>query len=639
MLHSGILGMMEGPSFEAETAEYVARLPTKPSLLQQVALNRFIHRGKNAGWWDDHTTLNILGQGAADSAVINLKGSSFSATLVNSPLHVPYVGVKFDGTSTWLNPNIAWASINDASIGQHGMWVYLVQGRTGLGFPIGATSTGVEIALRPRNNKIAQFFDGDTTPFPVNVASAIGFTGLFRNNMGKFVGNRQGSEATFSKLIASFPTVNPAVGRLGVSGSTYDPSFVFAYGFIGGQRTLRSANARADLAAALDELALAYGALTVDDLYPDPEFIGPNCWEPGDMALVTPVGMKVTQQFPPPIDSDTSLTYPAFPLTDAATTRFDYLVAGTWTQGNGWGWTWCNRSTELKILGGNPLFPPIRTTMLYNGATLLCFREYTTIAKADAATLSEVAYHCGKLAHEADGVSGYLDIINAAGMADSDWISYAAAAASPDAIFTQTPANGGFQKCTRDKVIGPVAKLHDAPANLRTGLLLDFEVADLRSSAQTRFTLAKASTMLRLAGLQSNLYLNQLTGGNATNEGINDATTMQFLATKFDRITGFVAWTNNSEHDIETSIINQLALFGPTVPTNIEAVVGIGPYGGQLTDEDCAVIRSFIDGTHPAMGGQTIGFVNFWRYYGTVGGSKDRQYNQIIAIVLGLPRV
>ena len=619
---------------------YLRRLPTTLSYVQQDAVLRFIRRGQSVGWFGDHTAIWLLCGGSLNSCLINLCGPKFSSGSINGGVSFqPYTGVKFDGTTGYINPGIQWTDIADATLNQHGMWVYINYEQTLTSTVLGATSGGNAIGIRPRNGNNVQIFDGSSnTTISVAASTAIGFTGLFRNNSSNVIVNKRGSETTVTLAApTAWPSTAPALGRLGINGATFDPSQVVMYGFLGGATTLNSADLRADLVVACDELAVAIGSISSDELNPQPEVISsPHVWGASTINSVTPAGLRVMQQSPPPTSTSTNLNFALFPGSDFGTTQIGKLVSSTYNGVNGHAWVWGMRANYKVSNQANPIFQATFTVPV-NGIEKQAAMEFSTYDYADACTLSHLAYHTGMPAHNGS-LTGYLDYLNVVGLSDSAWIPYATAAANPTAYFNRAPTNANPRQRVSLDLVEPVAKLSEATmSKMKKGILIDGEWADLRSSSQLRAFSTKAAGIIRAGGMESTMYLNSWNAGNAQNEGLYDPTTVASIYNDFDWICP-VVWPSNIEKNVEQSMLNQLNL----LPSNCDMskvclTIGIGPYKGQLTSQDATMIRSFITGSHPFMNGRQIRMINWWRCYGLPGGDITRQYNQILAIVMGLP--
>lgn len=634
-------------------------LPLHPSVLKYLlassvvpsagfirALDAFWRRGDRAGWSEALDFFYLFAGPSLAGGLVNLGSAPIPpATAPVAPSFLPYRGIQGDGLG-WIRPGFTFPQIPEAAPTNFWIGAYAFDAYSSTLSDFGATGGGATIAIKGANsgrlstNALCPTFD-DTT-----INSSIGFFAEYRNATESYIVRKRGAESVKATVgAASLPTGEIGLLRLGINGAISPAPRLSAW-FGGASAALgASATLRGDMANAFDELMIAIGVLTADDLDDTPEtIVPPHAFGPSAMAQVRP-GLRVWQGGAPPPTGWTVNTFPRGPLTDTFVTDTALLIgAGLDPSVGRWTRIWGPRANVRAINGGNPISPAITAS---NGGR--CRTEFSSYATADASMIATLAYHLGRAAHETGG-TGYLDIINAAGMPDEAWIPYAYAAANPDTVFSLPATNGKSDRVTLDKVIQPHGRHWDIPAASRTGIDFDWEVSDGRSGADATSALLTAAAMCRAAGQQCTLYLNPLNGGNPAQEGI-DASNLWQLHAAFDYISVLI-YSRSLEGNAADSIRNQLALLtgpnsdkGITYP-KIRLTVGIGASAGTLSLTDAATCRQALDGTLPGCppsvsgsvgSGKAMGGVLFWPNLGTPGGALSRSYNQVIATVLGLP--
>lgn len=107
------------PSAEA----YFSRMTVPPTDAVKSNINNLILALKSAGVWNKRDAYYLYNLANEQSACLNLRSTSFTATPVNAPVHTPGKGYTFNGTSSYLdtgfNPATAGGlySLNSASMG------------------------------------------------------------------------------------------------------------------------------------------------------------------------------------------------------------------------------------------------------------------------------------------------------------------------------------------------------------------------------------------------------------------------------------------------------------------------------------------------------------------------------------------
>lgn len=629
--------------FDPDTRAYLARLPVKPSWQFCNAIDRFIKRGKSVGWWYDHTAIYCFAGPTVACGVINLKSASWSSGSIGGTYEfAAYTGTRTNGLDGYIDPNLPWASIDSATLNQHGLWAMIGSAGSSTGMQMGASGGDNEIAFRAMNGVNANFFDGAVSSDLMPTISSIGFTGLFRNNSATYQARQRGAETAFTRAApTAWPTQRPGIGRLG-TGSTFVASQFIMAGFLGGSATLGSQTLRDDLEAAVVDFAIYLGIITNEDLNPEaPSVILPGKFSATgsySIAAVTPSNLRVMQQFPPPMAADDNTTYAYFYGTDFATTQIGKLATNDNTAVSGHAWLWAMRPNTDPNRQPNPLFAAGFRVTLGDGSDKAPAMEFSTLAIAQAATLAYAAYLTGHAAHEAGG-TGYADYWNAAGRPDSTIYTNAYASANASTIFTRTPTKGSGtdQICSLDTLTLPPARASDAPlANMQRGILFDYEPAIDMTAAETIAYTDAVCDIIQAAGFEALFYPNDWNGGNGAKEQLNDPAVAQHIYAKWDWM-GVVAWPRNNVNDVRQAVINQLALLAPSSTfAKVQLIVGMGQTAGnRITEAQATILRGFLDGTDAYMAGRKIRFLNIWRYYGVAGGI-DTTYNRVLTILGGL---
>ena len=388
---------------------------------------------------------------------------------------------------------------------------------------------------------------------------------------------------------------------------------------------------------------------------------------------------RVYQQIPPPIVNNQSNTinnpptspgYAYYPETDAATQLVASLQPNITSEntigGHHWIWqmrmiasapynTRPNNLAPDYLTGTTQSYTLVRTDPSNPNSTLQCRMQYTSLAKANAATEALLRYTLGFPAHSGSTNPmklGYLDVANNAGIPDSSVMFFQDAYNNVDTVFPTYLSGvlGGPYFVGTDQIILSSARLIDS--NIAKGVVLDSEAQDGRSSSDLLQQLQLYAALCATVGLEFVAYPNAWNGAGGQNTGYSNGTTSDILYTLNNTPNlklCLVAWKGNAEQDITQSLNNQLALItkGPTGNqnnpinyANIIMTVGIGfptyvqknttfNNPGQFTAAECAIINSYMA---RGMAGMMV-----WRDYGTAGGPLSNSYNQVLAAVLGLP--
>lgn len=283
----------------------------------------------------------------------------------------------------------------------------------------------------------------------------------------------------------------------------------------------------------------------------------------------------IQQQAPPPL-SDHEDRYSFYPATSVASMNIDRLNAST-AHLPQYYWQWSNhgpRRVEKGNLG--PGVPP-------GGAVQI---DFSDSQKADACTLVQTAMLLGRdeFARSLAQHSG-LTLIG-------------------------DPSSGAYTDSC------PVAKVVLKPSI--TGIVLDYEVQDGRTPAQTLSFLTRYADFVHSANKQVILYTNPLDAPSQPKTGIN-ASNAPALMRAFDQMS-VVLWGGNKQHDFTASFNAQWAILGQPDPDKTLIVFDLN----KSTLQDAKTVRQLAKD-------HKIRHLNLWRDYASQGGACDTPVNQKIA--------
>ena len=295
------------------------------------------------------------------------------------------------------------------------------------------------------------------------------------------------------------------------------------------------------------------------------------CFRPTDRPSVS-----VIQNAPPP-KADGELAYPYYPVTEIASMQLSDLLSSR-SSVHKYYWQWANHGPRL-IAKGN-LAPGVA------GRTKTVSIDFSSPEVADACTLAQTAAVLGRSAPAA------------------------ASAARRLGLTRNIPA--GTQSL--DTCILPQQALLPG-----IDLVLDYEVQDGRSPAETLSFLTQYAAFAHAAGKRVLLYTNPLDAPGQSRTGINAANAPQ-IARAFDGID-VLLWSKNRQGDIAASFEAQMRMLGPA--RNKGYVVF--ELGGTSMG-DAATVRRL-------MTANGMGKVMFWRNYAQQGGDCSTLVNRKIACV------
>lgn len=241
---------------------------------------------------------------------------------------------------------------------------------------------------------------------------------------------------------------------------------------------------RAAALAAL--LVLTYSSAGASALLP--AYFGPGAAERLDPLIIF-------RQAPPPLDNhDNVRNYAYGPITDSMALNVAAQNSSSWTRGHDWPMIWANRARVPPghvINAANSIFP-----VILDPSGVPYMAEFSSVAKANAVTRAQVLYTIG--VPQAQWMAPLL----AVGMTAADAIPWATLNAAPKTYFTQA-SQDGQSTVMLDKMAIP-AVVAASPY----GVVIDWEVQDDRSSAQTIPFLANLSADIHSKNLKAYLYTN-----------------------------------------------------------------------------------------------------------------------------------
>lgn len=350
-------------------------------------------------------------------------------------------------------------------------------------------------------------------------------------------------------------------------------------------------------------------------------------------ALILPTGFLSAMEIQcPSSDAQTNSTYAYFPLNLCVTNNIDYMVTtSTETLIPVDQFPWGNRWTETGTRNTRP-------NQIYGQTVRL---RYSSKAIADAATTAEIAASLGYGAHvsgascpTAPNPCGYLDITEAAGIADGSVYTYANFVAS--VLSTCTIAYAGFTTCPVDTVVltqNYIANMPTAPIH---GITLDWEPADGHTASETTAIMTaiaalvhKKNSICQAAACVFSLYTNPL--DSATSAARNGFVGTGNVDANTDTILGIVdlfgiqLFHGTPGGSIPTSLTRQIAMFA--APSYSKMFIIWDLQNGVTA---ASSVRTSITVTHVWNG------VHFWRDYTTQGGPCSTVVNQQIGNLVGV---
>ena len=624
-------------------ARYLNRLGGNPASLFVTVINQLVADGEDHGWIGDAPIviyLNCVEQ--PGGCLINVVDGRWSTgSLIGSLHHIPYVGMTGDpATSAGISHDAIWQYIPGASPTNFWCAEFQFQDYASSGAPAyGWYNGGAQTAMRCRYGATMQAVGDGATFDSFSAPTSIGFNGIFRGSADSYIVRKSGTEFTISRAAATaLPTGPLTVFKLGSAESGSSQAAMLCGT---DPRIIASADLRAQMETDLTNAMAALGVIDPNDLIFSPDSITkPNAYGPSAQLAFTPRSLRIFRQAAAPAPGWTADTFNSAPITDVITPDVGRILASG---------TLLNaalepvgvRSIQARAYGPAGIPPKIS---LPNGKTL--GEEFSTYTKAFGATLAITSNMLGLDPHQSDG-RGYLDYMNAAGMADSDFIDYAYAKANGSSLTTYPPsaASSTAYQVLRDQVVSTNGRL--APgmaANLHKVVAPDYEPDDQRPWQITTPFLLQWADLIHSVGAEAALLCDPF-NASASAAGLSVNNLYQIHAA-WDWLP-IIVGPRPVEGNVFQALYNQLVLLtGPNGDQLIDyskllLQPQIGAQGQFLPLADAAVARQALLGQLPGLppgknGSTAFGGIYPSNFTGTPGGDPSRMYNQIIAILFGL---
>lgn len=320
--------------------------------------------------------------------------------------------------------------------------------------------------------------------------------------------------------------------------------------------------------------------------------------------------LQVISHYRPPL-SVSEAGYKGWPATAIASQNIESFAQSNWP-GTKYAFIWANRSLGGFQEKANPPWP--RLTI--NGRE--CRPQYTSIAKADAATRIRIRYLLDM---------DYSAIARDAGFSPGNIMTWPDVSAQSSKLCVQ--AKTGDYLGTTDIVWLPPVRLPKSNPK-QFGVMLDYEVHDDRTPAQAEELISGIAADVHAAGHPFALYTNPLNGPSMQHSGLGPANMARIL--QHVDLMNILIWGHNAEGDPSKSYEDQLNVIrGPQhanpVPANkLMLMFEIGGDHG-LTVQDAKNMRQLIDRDH-------ISTVYLWRHGVQAGGACDNPENEAISALL-----
>jgi hypothetical protein len=271
--------------------------------------------------------------------------------------------------------------------------------------------------------------------------------------------------------------------------------------------------------------------------------VAPAYFDPDAGAPLAP--LMFMELAPPPTDAREDKTDYAYgPITDSVSQNADAQNDSSWT-GRNWVMVWANRA---RVPTGQPALPPNPITpAIVNSSRQNCAAEFSTVARANAATTAQVLYIAGA------PPSVWQAPLVAAGMSPSGAVTWDQLNADPDAYFTRQSQDGS-SRVTLDRMVIP----QDVSTSA-VGIAIDYEVHDGRASPEGEGFLDSLGATIRGYKLKAYLYTNPWESDVTALNGFTLAG-MDQIKVSFDYISLFV-WGAQNACDINSPGWNQAITF------------------------------------------------------------------------------
>lgn len=303
------------------------------------------------------------------------------------------------------------------------------------------------------------------------------------------------------------------------------------------------------------------------------------------------LAFPVIVQAPPPQRGERD--YPFHPLSAAATMQIGTLQAMA-PGVAGYAFHWANRAT-VPISGDHGRVIVRKVNLQPSALGSRRQRSpFTTIARADACTMAQLHAMTGRDAAAQTVANGAgIALVRETALADSD---------------VPAPA---------DICVLPAGRLPETAA----GVVLDYEVADGRTSQGTRDFLLGYAAAVHATGRRAILLTNPLNAPTQRYTAIDAANAGAIIAA-FDQTT-LMLWSRNREHDLAASYRNQRAIAEAAGPVDPARLIIDFELAGT-TQADALLVHDLI--VRDRLAGLML-----WRNRALVGGACSTAVNRKIA--------
>ena len=611
-------GVMALPA-AAEVLAFDARLTVPLQFHERFQYSRMVAAIKAAGAWDKFDAFWMLAAPTEQAMKFNLVGTSYTLTTLGGYTFSANIGWKGNGSSGYMTTGLTLTA-GGIQWQRENAWmaVWQITDTGNSGIEAGANGGGPIFALRTRVNISGAALSNAASA--VNIRARSGANYMSQSRTGSTVTiNKAGSITSTTQATTGTPTNPFQIGRI-FNGGTYSPNRL---SLVAIGRALTQDEDEA-VRLAVGNFLLFTGAIT--SLVTEPETIGPNYFTPAMIADIDPPTWEVMHQMAPPEDDTVDeTTFSGFPANGVMTGSITGLKTsadnGMTIMPNLYYFQWCNRwhDPTATVSGGFPNWrrntgfsPGIFTT-----ADNECGVEYTSLAKADAATKTIASYLAG------NSSATYEAIATAAGFSVGDIYTYAAASAAADSLFTlaSLKENETSVRVARDIIVLPQYTLGDTDC---LGVYLDTEMGDGRTPAELVALVTDLHTIYSAAGYTLNIWNNGLGTGGADNSGF-DATSIAAIQSLGVPVSIF-GWRRTNSQNMTYYLDEQAPYFAAANWPLVHMIFQLQ----DATTEDATLARAYM-----LEKGMTR--VTFYRGGATIGGEMSRQVNQCIATLLGLP--
>lgn len=340
-------------------------------------------------------------------------------------------------------------------------------------------------------------------------------------------------------------------------------------------------------------------------------------------------GTRVFQLVPPPRSDKLAENYAYWPATDFSSGNAKAVNDSTWTGGDSWYFQWANRTNYGTAWNKKPNptpSPAIRLGKDSAGKDIECRLTYTSIARANAATRSQIRYTLGMTREQ------YMQPwLLLPGTSEADFVNDDTFRASPTSYCTTAFNWNGWQgnlnyMVATDKVLLPALRMSKTS---QTGIVLDYEVQDSRKPETTQAFIKGVAADVHRMGKKLMVISNPL---NAPTQKYTSLTAGNLPAILDDvDYLSLMLWSKNREGSIPKSYDNQIKLLGKLEKGEYKKLVLYFELGvpGTTLDDARWVYKKLhdTDERHPSA-------IMFWRNGAVQGELGPTFTNQKMSLAL-----